>query len=56
MTKNLFDLAGKKIAFSGATGVLGKSMSLHLANQGAEVLILGRNPRKNRSTRQGNRK
>lgn len=46
MTKNLFDLAGKKIAFSGATGVLGKSMSLHLANQGAEVLILGRNPEK----------
>lgn len=42
----LFSLAGKKIAFSGATGVLGTSMSLYLAKEGAEVLILGRTPDK----------
>jgi NAD(P)-dependent dehydrogenase (short-subunit alcohol dehydrogenase family) len=39
---DLFSLEGKKIAFSGATGVLGKTMALHLASQGAELLILGR--------------
>ncbi|MDF2159268.1 SDR family oxidoreductase [Algoriphagus sp. CAU 1675] len=43
MKQSLFSLEGKKIAFSGATGVLGKAMSLHLAKEGAEVLILGRN-------------
>ncbi|MFC5623926.1 SDR family oxidoreductase [Algoriphagus winogradskyi] len=46
MSSSLFSLKGKKIAFSGATGVLGKSMSLYLANEGAEVLILGRTPAK----------
>ena len=43
---DLFSLEGKKIAFSGATGVLGKTMALHLAEAGAEVLILGRTPEK----------
>ncbi len=43
---NLFSLEGKKIAFSGATGVLGKTMALHLASAGAELLILGRTPEK----------
>lgn len=42
----LFSLEGKKIAFSGATGVLGHSMALHLAQEGAEILILGRSPEK----------
>lgn len=42
MGSSLFSLEGKKIAFSGATGVLGKSMSLYLADEGAEVLVLGR--------------
>ena len=46
MSNSLFSLEGKKIAFSGATGVLGKSMSLYLASEGAEVLILGRTPAK----------
>ena len=45
-TPNLFSLEGKKIAFSGATGVLGKTMALHLAAAGAELLILGRTPEK----------
>jgi NAD(P)-dependent dehydrogenase (short-subunit alcohol dehydrogenase family) len=43
---NLFSLEGKKIAFSGATGVLGKTMALHLAAAGAELLLLGRTPEK----------
>lgn len=43
---NLFSLEGMKIAFSGATGVLGTTMALHLAAQGAELLILGRSPEK----------
>ena len=43
---DLFSLEGKKIAFSGATGVLGKTMALHLAEAGAEVLIIGRTPEK----------
>ncbi|WP_297334841.1 SDR family oxidoreductase [Algoriphagus sp.] len=42
MKSNLFDLSGKKIVFSGATGVLGHTMSLHLAKEGAEIIILGR--------------
>ncbi|GAA0880178.1 SDR family oxidoreductase [Algoriphagus jejuensis] len=45
-TPNLFSLTGKKIAFSGATGVLGKTMALHLAAAEAELLILGRTPEK----------
>ena len=45
-TLDLFSLEGKKIVFSGATGVLGKTMALHLAAAGAELLILGRNPEK----------
>lgn len=43
---NIFSLQGKKIAFSGATGVLGHTMALHLAQEGAELLILGRSPEK----------
>jgi NAD(P)-dependent dehydrogenase (short-subunit alcohol dehydrogenase family) len=43
---SLFSLEGKKIAFSGATGVLGKTMALHLASAGAELLLLARTPEK----------
>lgn len=46
MTSKLFDISDKRIAFSGATGVLGKAISLHLASEGAELLILGRNTTK----------
>ena len=45
-SSNIFSLEGKKIALSGATGVLGTTMALHLAKEGAEVLILGRTPNK----------
>lgn len=46
ISSNPFDLTEKKILFSGATGVLGASMALYLATQGAEILILGRTPDK----------
>ncbi len=46
MLHTIFSVEGKKIVFSGATGVLGRSMSLHLASQGAEILILGRSATK----------
>lgn len=42
MSNSLFSLEGKKIAFSGATGVLGKTMSLHLAKEGADLIVIGR--------------
>ncbi|MFM2250106.1 MAG: hypothetical protein RLZZ358_1033, partial [Bacteroidota bacterium] len=45
-SRNLFDIKGTKILFSGATGVLGASMAMYLAQQGAELLILGRTPDK----------
>jgi NAD(P)-dependent dehydrogenase (short-subunit alcohol dehydrogenase family) len=43
---NPFDLSGRKVLFSGVTGVLGTSMALYLAQQGAELLLLGRTPEK----------
>lgn len=43
---NPFDLSGRKVLFSGATGVLGTSMALYLAQQGAELLLLGRTSEK----------
>ena len=38
----MFDITDKKIIITGATGVLGEAMAFHLANQGANVLIIGR--------------
>jgi len=46
ISRDLFDLKGTKILFSGATGVLGTSMAQYLALQGAELLLLGRTPEK----------
>ena len=43
---SFFSLTGKKIVFSGATGVLGKAIAIYLAQEGAEVLILGRTAQK----------
>jgi NAD(P)-dependent dehydrogenase (short-subunit alcohol dehydrogenase family) len=42
----MFSVKDKKIAITGATGVLGESMAKHLAKEGALVLIIGRNPTK----------
>lgn len=41
--KNLFDVTGRVIVITGATGVLGCAMVKHFAEQGAQVVILGRN-------------
>ena len=40
--KNLFDIQDKVVVITGGTGVLGKAIALHLAEQGARVVILGR--------------
>jgi NAD(P)-dependent dehydrogenase (short-subunit alcohol dehydrogenase family) len=39
----MFDLTGKVAVVTGGTGILGKAICTGLAQQGAEVMILGRN-------------
>ncbi len=41
--KNLFCIDGRVIVITGATGILGKAMVHHFAEEGAHVVILGRN-------------
>lgn len=41
--QNLFDIKDRVIVITGGTGVLGSSMSIYLAEQGAKVVILARN-------------
>ncbi len=41
--QNLFCIEGKVVIVTGGYGVLGGSISRHLAEQGADVVILGRN-------------
>ena len=40
--KNLFDIKDQVVVITGGTGVLGKAIAAHLAEQGAKVVILGR--------------
>lgn len=40
--KNLFSVKDQVVVITGGTGVLGKAIALHLAEQGAKVVILGR--------------
>ena len=40
--KNLFNIKDKVVVITGGTGVLGKAIALHLAEEGAKVVILGR--------------
>lgn len=40
--KNLFDIKDKVVVITGGTGVLGRTIALHLAEQGAKVVVLGR--------------
>lgn len=40
--KNLFDIKGQVVVITGGTGVLGKAIAVHLAEEGAKVVILGR--------------
>lgn len=41
-----FSVKNKTILISGGTGVLGKSITIHLAKEGAKMIVLGRNPSK----------
>ena len=41
--KNLFDVKGKIFVITGGTGILGRAMVRHFTEQGASVVILGRN-------------
>jgi NAD(P)-dependent dehydrogenase (short-subunit alcohol dehydrogenase family) len=40
--KNLFDIKDKVVVITGGTGVLGRAIAIHLADQGAKVVIMGR--------------
>lgn len=40
--KNLFDIRGKVVVITGGTGVLGRVIAAHLAEQGSKVVVLGR--------------
>ena len=44
--RNLFDVQGKVIVITGGTGILCSCMALHFAEQGAKVVIIGRNREK----------
>lgn len=46
VSMKLFSVKNKKIIITGATGVLGKSMAQHLANEGAHIIIVGRSASK----------
>ncbi|MBQ8047303.1 MAG: SDR family oxidoreductase [Prevotella sp.] len=41
--KNLFDITGKVVVMTGATGVLGTAISKYLAREGVRMVLLGRN-------------
>lgn len=41
--KNLFDIGGKVVVLTGATGVIGQCLATYLAEQGARVVAMGRN-------------
>ena len=40
--KNLFDIKGRVVVITGGTGVLGRAIAIHLAEEGAKEVILGR--------------
>lgn len=44
--RNLFDVKDKVMVITGGTGVLGTSMTEYLAEQGAKMVVLGRNQAK----------
>ena len=47
--KNLFDIKDKVVVITGGTGVLGKAIAFHLAEEGAKVVVLGRKAETGRS-------
>ena len=40
--KNLFDIKDRVVVITGGTGILGRAIAAHLAEEGAKVVILGR--------------
>ncbi|MDY4149305.1 MAG: SDR family oxidoreductase [Paludibacteraceae bacterium] len=50
--KNLFDISGKVVVLTGGCGVLGQSIALYLAEQGARVVVLDRNEEAGRAFEQ----
>ena len=40
--KNLFNIENKVVVITGGTGVLGRAIATHLADEGAKVVVLGR--------------
>ena len=52
--KNLFNIKDKVVVITGGTGVLGKAIALHLAEEGAKVVILGRKAEVGKRHRQRN--
>lgn len=40
--KNLFDIKDNVVVITGGTGVLGRAIAIHLSDQGAKVVIMGR--------------
>ena len=44
--QNLFDITNKVVVITGGTGVLGRAISVYLAEQGAKVVVMGRNKEK----------
>ena len=53
--KDMPSLAGRRAAVTGATGGLGYETALALAQAGAEVMVLGRNPREGAQCREEDR-
>lgn len=43
MKTNLFDITGKVVVLTGATGVIGQCLARYLVEQGAKVVVHGRN-------------
>lgn len=52
LLKNTSSLRGKTVAVSGSTGGLGKQLCLHLADLGANLLLLDRSPERAEAIRQ----
>ena len=46
---SLFDLTGEIAVVTGGNGVIGRGIALGLAQAGASVAIVGRNPQKNQN-------
>ncbi len=48
MKQRLFSLEGRVVMVTGGNGGLGRAMALGMQNAGAQVIVTGRNPEKNK--------